>query len=51
MLRHLQQLNTDLYLQKIVAKLLFAVQGSWRKVVSRYEENDEDINFEKGVVY
>jgi hypothetical protein len=32
-LRHLQQLNTDLYLQEIVAKLPYAVQGNWCKIL------------------
>ena len=50
-LHHLQQLNTDLYLQKIVAKLPYAVQGNWRQAVSRSEEKGEDVNFNKLVTF
>ena len=44
-LRHLAQLNTDSYLQKIVAKLSPALQESWRKTVNRIEEDDGDATF------
>ena len=44
-LRHLQQLNTDHYLQKIVMKLPLTLQGSWRKTVYAKEEDGEDIVF------
>ena len=44
-LRHLAQLNTDSYLQKIVAKLSPALQESWRKTVNRIEEDGGDATF------
>ena len=44
-LRHLQQLNTDLYLQKIIAKLPFPLQLSWRKTVDTLEQNNKDVTF------
>ena len=44
-LKHLQQLNTDLYLQKIVSKLSVPLQISWRKVVDQHEQNKKDVNF------
>ena len=44
-LRHLQQLNTDLYLQKIVLKLPYGLQACWRKAVSRIEETGGDVTF------
>ena len=50
-LRHLQQLNTDLYMQRIIVKLPYAVQASWRKFVCQHEERNEDINFEKLVLF
>ena len=45
-LRHLQQLNTDLYLQKIVLKLPYGLQACWRKTVNRVEETGGDVTFE-----
>ena len=45
-LRHLQQLNTDLYLQKIVLKLPYGLQACWRKTVNRVEEAGGDVTFE-----
>jgi len=50
-LRHLQQLNTDLYLQKIVAKLPHAIQREWCKYVGRCEDKNEDIDFGKLVSF
>jgi len=44
-LRHLQQLNTDLYLQKIVGKLSVPLQVSWRKAVDQLEQSNKDISF------
>ena len=44
-LRHLQQLNTDHYLQKIVMKLPLTLQASWRKTVYAKEEDGKDIVF------
>lgn len=44
-LKHLQQLNTDLYLQKIVSKLSVPLQISWRKTVHQLEQSNNDINF------
>ena len=44
-LRHLQQLNTDLYLQKIVSKLSVPLQIGWRKIVDQHEQNRKDVNF------
>jgi hypothetical protein len=44
-LQHLQQLNTDLYLQKIVLKLPYHVQVSWRKAVAALEEKGKSITF------
>ena len=44
-LKHLQQLNTDLYLQKIVGKLSVPLQIIWRKTVDQLEQNKCDINF------
>ena len=45
-LRHLQQLNTDHYLQTIVMKLPQTLQTSWRKSVHVIEENCKDVMFE-----
>ena len=45
-LRHLQQLNTDLYLQRIVLKLPYGLQACWRKTVNRVEEAGGDVTFE-----
>ena len=45
-LRHLQQLNTDHYLQTIVMKLPQTLQSSWRKSVHVIEENCKDVMFE-----
>jgi hypothetical protein len=45
-LRHLQQLNTDLYLQKIVVKLPMHMQVSWRKAVNGLEEKGVDVLFD-----
>ena len=44
-LRHLQQLNTDLYLQKIVGKLSVPLQVSWRKALDQLEQSNKDISF------
>ena len=44
-LRHLQQLNTDLYLQKIVSKLSMPIQASWRKMVDQLEQSSKDVTF------
>ena len=44
-LRHLQQLNTNHYLQKIVMKLPLTLQDSWRKTVYAKEEDGKDIVF------
>ena len=38
-------MNTDLYLQKIVIKLPYALQAGWRKTVSRMEEAGDDATF------
>jgi hypothetical protein len=46
-LQHLQQLNTDLYLQKIVLKLPYHVQVSWRKAVAALEEKCKNITFDE----
>ena len=44
-LKHLQQLSTDMYLQKIVLKLSSNLQAQWQKIVHSLEENNEDISF------
>ena len=44
-LRHLQQLNTDHYLQKRVMKLPLTLQASWRKTVYAKEADGKDIVF------
>ena len=50
-LRHLQQLNTDLYLQKIVSKLPYAIQREWCKHVGQCEDKNENIDFGKLVSF
>ena len=50
-LRHIQQLETDLYMHMIVSKLPFFIQGGWRKIVNRYEANNGIANFEKLVLF
>ena len=50
-LRHLQQLETDLYKQMIVSKHPFPIQGGCRKIVKRYETNNEIVNFEMLVMF
>lgn len=44
-LKHLQQLDTDLYLQKIVTKLSLPLQNNWRKYVDSLEQSGKEINF------
>ena len=44
-LKHLQQLDTDLYLQKIVLKLPSAMQVAWRKYVCLLEDQHSEITF------
>ena len=44
-LTHLQQLNTDLYLQRIVSKLAAPLQVSWRKYVHSLERNSCVVSF------
>jgi hypothetical protein len=46
-----QQLNTDLCLKKIVARLPYTVRGSKCKVVGQCEEKNEDVNFDKLVSF
>jgi len=45
LLKHLQQLNTDLYLQKVVSKLCVPLQISYQKTVDQLEQSNKDINF------
>ena len=44
-LQHLQQLNTDFYLQRIVAKLPSYLQGLWRKRVNECNNNNKEVDF------
>jgi hypothetical protein len=44
-LKHLQQLNTHLYLQKVVAKLPIPQQNNWRKAVDLLERSGKEISF------
>ena len=44
-LRHLRQLNTDLYLQKVIVKFPMHIQASWRKTVTSLEDRNVDVTF------
>ena len=49
--KHLQQLNTDFYLQKVVAKLAVPLQVSWRHHVHRLESNGDVADFNELVKF
>lgn len=50
-LKHLQQLNTDCYLQRLVSKLPSWMQQGWRKAVCNIEEKGDDVTFENFVTF